>query len=138
MSFGKIIRGYGSVFFGLLTFSAIAGVCVLAGIAVAYPLWLLAVANVSLYTIISISIFVCGILYLLVKNTIKAYKKSPRGLIISILKKITVIGGLILCVKLVLTFNKIPALIVLILIFAIYGFLAFGIDQSKNNGNEGF
>ena len=136
MSFGKIIKGYGSVFFGLLTFSAIAGVCVLAGIAVAYPLWLLAATN--LYTIISISIFVCGILYLLVKKAVKAYKKSPRGLIISILKKITVIGGLILCIKLVLTFNKIPALVVLILIFVIYGFLAFGIDQSKNNGNEGF
>ncbi|TWI78940.1 hypothetical protein [Treponema putidum] len=132
MSFGKIIRGYGSFFFGLLTFSAIAGVCVLAGVAVAYPLWFLAVTNVSLYTIISISVFVCGILYILVKKTIKAYKKSPSGLIISILKKITVIGGLILCAKLVLTFNKIPAIIVLILIFVIYGFLAFGIDQSKN------
>lgn len=138
MSFGKIIKGYGSVFFGLLTFSAIAGVCVIAGIAVAYPLWLLATANVSLYTIISISIFVCGILYLMVKKTIKAYKKSPRGLIISVLKKITLIGGLILCVNLVLTFNKLLALIVLVLIFIIYGFLAFGIDQSKNNGNEGF
>ncbi|UTC67934.1 MULTISPECIES: hypothetical protein [unclassified Treponema] len=137
MNIGKIIKGYGAVLFGLLTFSAIAGVCILAGIAVAYPLWKLAVTNTGLYTIISISLFVCGIFYLLIKSVIKAYKKSPRGLIISILKKITVIGGLLLCIGLVLTFNKIPALIVLVLIFVIYGFLAFGIDQTKNNGNEG-
>lgn len=137
MSFNKIIKGYGSILFGFLTFLAIAGMCVLAGFAVAFPLWKLASVNVSLYTIISISLFSCALIYLMVKKIIKAYKRSPRRLIISFLKKLTIIGGILISFNLVLKLHKISALIVLIIVFFIYGFLAFDLNQTKNNGNEG-
>lgn len=137
MSLRKIIKGYGSIFFGFLTFLAIAGMCVLAGFAVAFPLWKLASVNVGLYTIISISLFSCALIYLMVKKIIKAYKKSPRRLIISFLRKLTIIGGLLISFRLVLTFHKMSALIVLILVFFIYGFLAFDLNQTKNKSNEG-
>ena len=87
MVFGKIIKGYGSIFFGLLTFLLLALVCMAAGFAVTFPLWITAVTDKGLYTVLSVSVFCCGICYLLIKKILKAYKESPRRLLISFLKK---------------------------------------------------
>ena len=80
MVFGKIIKGYGSIFFGLLTFLLIALVCMAAGFAVTFPLWITATANKGVYTVLSVSVFSAGILYLLARKIVQAYKASPRRL----------------------------------------------------------
>ncbi len=131
MNFEKILKGYYAVFSGLLTFATIAGISVLIGFIVVYPLWELATKNAALYTVISISFFGCGILFLMGKKIVTAYRKSPRRLFISLAKKITVIGGLSLAVILVFNYYKITALITVLTIFAVYGFLAFALPQEK-------
>ncbi len=132
MVFGKIIKGYGSIFFGLLTFLLLALVCMAAGFAVTFPLWITAVTDKGLYTVLSVSVFCCGICYLLIKKILKAYKESPRRLLISFLKKFILIGGLFLAVYLVFSFQKAAAAAVLAAVFLLYGFSAFVLPQSKN------
>lgn len=131
MNFGKILKGYGSFFSGLLTFAAIAGMCILVGFLAVYPLWLLATKNAELYTIISITVFSCGILFLVIRRERRLYKKNPRSFFISLSKKTTVIGGIGLCMYLVFNYYKIAALAVLAAVFIIYGFLAFALPQEK-------
>ena len=131
MNFGKILKGYGSVFSALLTFAAIAGICILAGFLTVYPLWLLATKNAYLYTVISITVFTCTILFLLIKRARRRYKKNTRAFFISLSKKITVIGGIGLCIYLVFNYYKTAALAVLAAVFIIYGFLAFALPQEK-------
>ena len=109
MVFGKIIKGYGSIFFGLLTFLLIALVCMAAGFAVTFPLWITATANKGVYTVLSVSVFSAGILYLLARKIVQAYKASPRRLLISFLKKFILTGGLFLSVYLVFSFQKAAA-----------------------------
>lgn len=131
MNLKKILKGYGALFSGLLTFIVIAGVGVIVGFTVVYPLWILAVKNAALYTMISGFIFGCGILYLLIKKIITAYKKSPRRLFISLSKIITVTGGTALAVYSVFNYYNIAALLTVIAVFIIYGFLAFALPQEK-------
>ena len=132
MVFGKIIKGYGSIFFGLLTFLLIALVCMAVGFAVTFPLWITATANKGVYTVLSVSVFSAGILYLLARKIVQAYKASPRRLLISFLKKFILTGGLFLSVYLVFSFQKAAAAIVFAAVLLAYGFLAFVLPQSEN------
>lgn len=132
MVFGKIIKGYGSIFFGLLTFLLIALVCMAAGFAVTFPLWITATANKGVYTVLSVSVFSAGILYLLARKIVQAYKASPRRLLISFLKKFILTGGLFLSVYLFFSFQKAAAAIVFAAVLLAYGFLAFVLPQSEN------
>ncbi len=131
MSFGKVVKGYGALFSSLLSFLAIALTCIVIGFVISYPLWLLATKSLSAYTIVSAGFFSCAIIFLLVSRILKEYKKSPLRFFISILKKITLIGGLILFFFLILNFYKVLAFIVLALMLVFYGILAFGISQNQ-------
>lgn len=136
MDLKKILKsygsGYGSIFSVIVTFAAIAGICALVSIAIVYPLWVLATTNPGLYTVITLAGFGLCISFFLIRKLIFSYKKNPQKLFISLLKKITVIGGLVLIFFLIGNYYKITALIVLLLIIIIYGFLAFYIQQEKN------
>ncbi len=132
MVFGKILKGYSSVLLSVLTFTAIAVMCMAAAFAVTFPLWKMATVNKSLYTILSLTVFISGITFILVRRILKAYKKSPRRLLFSLLKKITVFGGLSVSVYFVFSFQKAAAIVVFISVLIIYGFLAFVLPQSKD------
>lgn len=131
MKLGKIIRGYGSVLSYFLTLLAIATICVCVAFLTVYPLWLLATKNSSLYTVLCLSFFSCFALFFILRYLIRSYKKNPRLLFISLAKRITVLGGLGLSIFLVFNYQKIMAMIVLIAVVIIYGFLAFGLNQEK-------
>lgn len=132
MVFGKILKGYSSVLLSVLTFTAIAVMCMAAAFAVTFPLWKMATVNKRLYTILSLTVFISGITFILVRRILKAYKKSPRRLLFSLLKKITVFGGLSVSVYFVFSFQKAAAIVVFISVLIIYGFLAFVLPQSKD------
>ncbi len=131
MNFGKILRGYGAVVSSLLSFVLIALSCVLVGLAISYPLWLIATTSANTYTILSLSLFGCAIIGLLVSRIVKGYKKSPRRLFISLARKITLIGGIVLFCVLILNFHKVLAIASIILTLIIYGILAFGISHDS-------
>ncbi len=131
MNFEKIIKGYGEIFSGLLSFVVIAVSCVLVGFVISYPLWLLASNNASVYTISSLSFFACAVLFLFIRKILKEYKKSPRRLFISLAKKLTLIGGIVLFCYLILNFYKVLAILSVVLTLAIYGVLAFGISPDS-------
>ncbi len=131
MSFGKIIKGYGAIVSSLLSFVLIALSCVLVGFAISYPLWLIATTSAGTYTILSLSLFFCAVIALLLNRIKKEYKKSPRRLFISMAKKITLIAGLILFCALILNFHETLAILSIILTLSIYGVLAFGISNDS-------
>ncbi len=135
MSFGKVIKGYGTLLSSLLSFLTIALTCVVVGFVISYPLWLLATKNQAAYTIVSIGFFSCAIIFLLIDRMLKEYKKSPLRLFISLGRKITAIGGLALFFFLILNFYKISAFLVLTLTIILYGILAFGISQNQKQIN---
>ncbi len=131
MNLGKILKGYGAIVSSLLSFVAIALSSVIVGFAISYPLWKLATTNANAYTIVALSFFFCAIIALVVKRVVKEYKKSPRRLFISLAKKITLIGGLVLFCVLILHYQKILAIVSIITTLAIYGVLAFGISTDS-------
>ncbi len=135
MNLGKILKGYGALVSSLLSFVLIALSCVLVGLAISYPLWFIATTSAKTYTILSLSLFGCAIIGLLLSRIVKGYKKSPRRLFISIAKKVTLIAGFVIFCALILNFYKALAIVAIILTLIIYGILAFGISHDSRKSN---
>lgn len=132
MDLNKIINGYKRIFFSLAAFLGLICLCVIAGFLSVYPLWALAVLHKGIYTIFCLSVFFLLAVFFITKNMVKAYKKNPCRLFISIFEKFILFAGAAGFVFLVLSYHRFLAFFVLILTFLVYGFIAFGFSGKDN------
>ena len=127
---GKIIKGYLGVLRAATGFLLLLAVCVCAGAFIVWPLWRLADTDPSLYTVI-FTVLLAALVALLVFGRVRqSFLRDSRAFFLSLFRKLTVIAGIAVPVSLVLARARFAALIALILAFALYGFLAFGLSST--------
>ncbi len=125
----KILAGYGSILAALGGFLALMAVSVGAGFIIVYPLWKLADANPSAYTVIFAILF-CALAGVLVLRAVRRAIALDRPRFFrSLARKAVIVGGLVSFVALVLAHRVALAFAVLALTAALYGFLAFGLSR---------
>ena len=129
--FHKIAAGYKAFFFKVCTFVLLFGACLLFSFCIVFPLWLLATRYTQVYTGMALVLFFAAILIFIVKRSIKSYKTCPRTFFYSLLKKLILLGGIILFLILLFTYHRILAVSVLILSLVLYGFVAFGFSEDR-------
>lgn len=121
----RILKGYLSMVGALGRFALLSAVCVGGGLAIVYPLWLLATTRADVYTL------VCGLLFAAVAGTLAAgrirtaYRLNPPRFRRNLLKFLVLAAGLSSSAALVLTWHRVLALAVLFLTAGLWGFLAF-------------
>lgn len=129
--FYKIAAGYKAFFFKVCTFLLLFGACLLFAFCIVYPLWLLATRYTQIYTGITLVLFFALVSVFIVKRNIKNYKTHPRKFLYSLIKKLILLGGVILFFLFIFTYHRVLALSSLILSFALYGFVAFGFSEDR-------
>ena len=72
------------------------------------------------------------ILFVVVSRAAPAFKRNPARFLVSLARKVTLAGGLVLCIALVLAWHRAAALAALAATLALYGFLAFGLNKSSD------
>ena len=127
---GKIIKGYLGVLRTTAGFLLLLAVCVCAGALIVWPLWRLADTDPSLYTVIFTVLLVTIVALLIFGRVRQSFIRDSRAFFLSLSRKLTVIAGIAVPVSLVLARSRFAALIALILAFALYGFLAFGLSST--------
>lgn len=126
----QILAGYGAALGAAIRFLALLAICVGAGALVVYPLWRLADSNPSLYSLVFGILFSAILLAFIVSRAAPSFRRDPLRFLVSLARKATLAGGLILCVALVLAWHRVAALVALAATLAIYGFLAFGLKKA--------
>lgn len=124
----NIAKGYRTLFSSLLKVILLAVLCLGLGFLVVYPLWLFASSAPSAYTICMMVIIAVALLFLLVMS---ARKLGFVRFLTRIAKLVIVFGGIALCVHFVFNSNRIAALLVILAVFVLYGFLAFGVKKNE-------
>ena len=127
---GKIVKGYLGVLRAASGFLLLLAVCVFAGALIVWPLWRLADTDPSLYTVIFTVLLVALVVMLVAGRLRQSFLRDSRAFFLSLFRKLTVIAGIAVPVSLVLARSRFAALIALILAFALYGFLAFGLSST--------
>ena len=107
------------------------GICLLFSFIIVYPLWLLATRHTQIYTAAALTLFLLLLVFFIVKKNIKKYKQNPRKFLYSLVKKLILFGGLIAFFILIFAYQRVLAFSALILCFAIYGFVAFGLSEDR-------
>ena len=85
----------------------------------------------QIYTGITLVLFFALVSVFIVKRNIKNYKTHPRKFLYSLIKKLILLGGVILFFLFIFTYHRVLALSSLILSFALYGFVAFGFSEDR-------
>ena len=128
---GKIFRGYSAVLGSAFRFAALIGVCIGAGFLLVYPLWNLAVLKPGVYTLVFCIIVASLTLTLTGIQLYKAARKNGRRLLLSIARKGVLLAGFSFFVIFILRYERVPAILVLILTIMLYGYLAFVLSPKK-------
>ncbi|HPS44622.1 MAG TPA: hypothetical protein PK542_09050 [Treponemataceae bacterium] len=126
----KIVRGYGAIALTVIRFLALLAIAVGAGALIAWPLWSLADSNPALYTLIFTVLFLGIVGFFAAGRIAQAFRRDARAAFLSLLRKLVVLAGIGSPVLLVLAHRRVFALIALLIAFAAYGFLAFGLSPS--------
>jgi len=130
----KILAGYAVVFTAVLRFAILMAVCAGTGILIVWPLWLLADANPSLYTLVFSVLAGSVVVFFTAIKIRAAVRRDPRRFFRSLARKMTLAAGLCACIALVLAWQRLFAGAVLILTLAVYGYLAFVLaPDSRHN-----
>ena len=129
--FHKMMSGYKGLFFKICTFIFMFGICLLFSFIIVYPLWLLATRHTQIYTAAALTLFLLLLVFFIVKKNIKKYKQNPRKFLYSLVKILILFGGLIAFFILIFAYQRVLAFSALILCFAIYGFVAFGLSEDR-------
>ena len=129
--FHKMATGYKALFFKVCTFILLFGFCLLFSFCIVYPLWLLATRYTQVYTAVSLLFFSALLLFFIVKRSIKNYKAHPRKFLYSLVKKLILLGGIVLFFMLLFMYHRVLAVSALILSFVVYGFVAFGFAEDR-------
>ena len=122
----KIARGYGKLFSSFFKIIFLAALCFALGFLIVYPLWLFASSAPSAYTVCMMVVIAVALVFLL---GLSLKKMGFARFMIRIGKLVLVLGGIALCVYFVFASNRMAALLVLIAVFVLYGFLAFGVKK---------
>ena len=129
--FHKIASGYKAFFFRACTFILLFGACLPFSFCIVYPLWLLATRYTQVYTAVTLLLFSALALVFIIKRNIKNYKTHPRKFFYSLIKKLILLGEVILFFVFIFTYHRVLAVSSLILSFALYGFVAFGFSEDR-------
>lgn len=125
----NILAGYRTVLFAVIRFMLLMAVCVGAGVLVVYPLWRLADSAPNVYTLVFSVALSAIVLFFAVSKAVPAFRRDPRKFVRSVVRKLVLCAGLVACVLLVLSWQRLAAVFVLLVTLALYGFLAFGMDS---------
>lgn len=129
--FHKLASGYKTFFFRACTFILLFGACLLFSFCIVYPLWLLATRYTQVYTAVTLLLFSALVSVFIIKRNIKNYKTHPRKFFYSLIKKLILLGGFILFFVFIFTYHRVSAILILILSFVLYGFVAFGFSEDR-------
>jgi Ca2+/Na+ antiporter len=127
----KIVKGYGALLRSIVGFIALLAVAVAFGAAIVWPLWRLADASPSLYTVVFSGLFALVVAFVAGTRMRLAFRRDRRGFLLSVARKLTIIAGVVAPVLLVLSRARLLALVALVLAVALYGFLAFGLSSPR-------
>ncbi len=126
----KIARGYGAIALAIVRFLALLAVSVGAGAVIVWPLWRLADKDPGLYTILFAVIFLAIVAILATGRIKQSFRRNRRAFGLSLARKVVILAGVCGPVLLVLAHRRLFALIALVMAFAVYGFLAFGLSAT--------
>jgi len=126
--FTKILRGYFGLLRAVAGFVLLLAVSVASGALIVWPLWRLADTNPSLYTVLFGFLFAAVVVFFVGGRVKQSFLRDPRAFFLSAARKAVVAAGIAVPVCLVLAHARVAALIALVVAFALYGFLAFGLS----------
>lgn len=126
----KIARGYGAIALAIVRFLALLAISIGAGALIVWPLWRLADKDPNLYTILFAVLFLAIIACFATGRIKRAFRRNRRAFFLSVARKLVILAGVCAPVLLVLAHRRLFALIALVIAFAVYGFLAFGLSAT--------
>lgn len=138
----KILTGYGKLFFSLVKIIALVVLCAFFALVLVLPLWKFATEVPQVYSIVVVSLLVCGLVFFLVKNlrnfllagfpSPEEKKKRINHLLKNLGKCLIIVTALLGVVFFIMNELAIMALAVLLIAVILYGVLAFGTKKEKH------
>lgn len=122
----KAASGVGKILFLFI-------ICLVLGLGIVFPLWKWADSSPKSYTWAILCVLLAGIIFLFIRSF---KKKGGFNFTFGILKLITILGGLTLCVYFVLKSNRIMSLVVFVMMFVLYGILVAIKSRIKEKTNS--
>jgi len=121
----RILKGYLGIFAALARFAVLGVACVAVGLAVVYPLWLLATVRPVVYTLVCAVLLVAVLTAIFASRIKTAYRLNPARFRRGILKFAVLAVGLACSIALVLAWHRFLGLVALLVTAAVWGVLAF-------------
>jgi hypothetical protein len=129
----EIFSGYMGIFRAVARVALLLALCLGVASLMVWPLWKLANADPSLYTVIFCVIAGALVLFLAVTRARRSCRKNPRLFFISLASILSLVLGLAAAILLVLAWQRVLAGVTLLAAIALYGFFAFGLAPSYRN-----
>lgn len=130
----KIVEGYGNLFSSVVKIFLLLFVCGIIGGIIVLPLWKFATSAPEIYTIFIFAILALSFIILCAK---KIKNDGIKNFLIILSKIIVILGGLSICIILVLNGKRFLSIPTFIFMIGIYGIISFGLKKSnKQQKNE--
>ena len=132
----RVLKGYRACFSRIAGFAALLGLCVLVGLAVAWPAWKLAQASPAAFTAVFLICAAVIALFFLIRYIRAAWRANPALFMIKAVSRLIVLVGIILFVAQTLA-RRVPLAFACLVAAALAaGLVRFGIAGREKVGQS--
>ena len=124
----KIARGYKKLFSSAVKVFILLALCIALALLLVFPLWKWASLSPKTYTLVLGILIVLALLWIFVRSIMRL---GAKNVLMRCTKTFVLLAGIALSIYFVFKSNRVLSLIVLLVVFGIYGMLAFGWKNEK-------
>lgn len=128
----RIVSGYIGILRTLFRIVILLAICVGAGALIVWPLWKLADANPSLYTLLFGIIVGALAVFLVAFACVRSFRKNRRKFLFRLASFLVLAAGIAGAVMFVLAWKRLFAAVTILITLAAYGILAFGLAPERH------